>query len=295
MTIPKKNTTRKIVKHIRGRAHGPITRLMSPSDLGETLKPFVFLDLVDAQGPSLQALAGMPLHPHSGIATVTVFTKGGMHFDDPESGTGVIGYGGVEWLRAGSGVWHGKEMSLGDVQHLSGFQLWLSLPPELENGSPQSRYIEAKDMRSVGPAHIIIGEYENVQSPVPAPEGINYLMVTLQPEEEWQYMPPKGHTVVWLAVANGSLNTGDTIKEGEMVVFESAEKPIVIKVTGDQGVDFVIGSAVPHPHTLHLGSYSVHTSAEALVAGEQRIAELGQKLKEEGDRRTSSGSIPVFR
>jgi len=25
--------------------HGPITRLMSPSDFGEILKPFVFLDL----------------------------------------------------------------------------------------------------------------------------------------------------------------------------------------------------------------------------------------------------------
>ena len=33
MTIPKKNTTRKIVKHIRGKAHGPIMRLMSPSDI----------------------------------------------------------------------------------------------------------------------------------------------------------------------------------------------------------------------------------------------------------------------
>ncbi|MGL1921681.1 MAG: pirin family protein [Hyphomicrobiales bacterium] len=295
MTNSNKNKPREIVKHIRGKAHGPITRLMSPSDLGETLKPFVFLDLIDAQGPSLQALEGMPLHPHSGIATVTVFTKGGLHFDDLESGTGMIGYGGVEWLRAGNGVWHGKEMSLGDVQHLSGFQLWLSLPPELENGSPQSRYIEAKDMRSVGPAHIIIGEYENVQSLVPAPEGINYLMVTLQPGEEWRYMPSEGHTVGWLAVASGSLDVGEAINEGEMVVFESDEEPIVIKATGDQGVDFVLGSAVPHPHTLHLGSYSVHTSTEALVAGEKRIAELGRKLKEEGDRRTSSGSIPVFR
>jgi hypothetical protein len=40
--------TRRIVRRTRGQGHGPITRLMSPSDLGETLKPFVFLDLVDA-------------------------------------------------------------------------------------------------------------------------------------------------------------------------------------------------------------------------------------------------------
>jgi len=57
----------------------------------------------------------------------------------------------------------------------------------------------------------------------------------------------------------------------------------------------VLGSAVPHPHDLHTGYYSVHTSAEALARGESRIAELGRALAEAGDRRTASGSTPVFR
>jgi hypothetical protein len=35
---------RAIVHRTRGSAHGPITRLVSPGDLGEFLKPFVFLD-----------------------------------------------------------------------------------------------------------------------------------------------------------------------------------------------------------------------------------------------------------
>ena len=37
----------RIIGRTRGRRHGPITRLMSPGDLGELLKPFVFLDLFD--------------------------------------------------------------------------------------------------------------------------------------------------------------------------------------------------------------------------------------------------------
>jgi hypothetical protein len=41
---------RQIVHRTHGRRHGPITRLMSPSDLGQTLKPFVFLDLFDTEG-----------------------------------------------------------------------------------------------------------------------------------------------------------------------------------------------------------------------------------------------------
>ena len=54
--------TRRIVHRTRGHGHGPIVRLMSPSDLGEELKPFVFLDLFEAD---MRALAGgMPVHPH---------------------------------------------------------------------------------------------------------------------------------------------------------------------------------------------------------------------------------------
>jgi len=40
--------SRKVVQSTRGLSHGPIVRLMSPSDLGEHLKPFVFLDLFEA-------------------------------------------------------------------------------------------------------------------------------------------------------------------------------------------------------------------------------------------------------
>ena len=36
---------REIVHRTSGQTRGPITRLMSPSDLGEILKPLVFLDL----------------------------------------------------------------------------------------------------------------------------------------------------------------------------------------------------------------------------------------------------------
>ena len=121
-------TQRRIVKRTRGQGGGPITRLMSRSDLGETLKPFVFLDIINMDDSTFNEIGEMPLHPHSGIATVTVFTEGHMRYDDPAGGSGKIGYGGVEWMRAGGGVWHGKEMSPGKVERLQGFQLWLSLP-----------------------------------------------------------------------------------------------------------------------------------------------------------------------
>ena len=286
-------SSRKVVHRTRGRGHGPIVRLMSPSDLGEHLKPFVFLDLFETDMRAMSKNTSM--HPHSGIGTVTVFTDGDVTFDDPEAGHGNIGYGGVEWMRAGSGVWHGQELSAGASATVQGFQLWVALPPELENAEPESQYIEAGAMPRVGPAHVIVGAYGGVASPVRAPGGFNYLLVTLQSGERWTYEPPAGHSVAWLAVAKGSLLTGEHLAKGDMAIFEAGEAPITLQGSEGSGTTFVLGSAVPHPHDLHLGYYSVHTSAEALAAGERRIQELGERLRAARDRRTASGSTPVFR
>ncbi len=288
--------SRRIAQHTRGTAgHGPITRLMSPSDLGQTLKPFVFLDIFDASGDAIHVMSSMPLHPHSGIATVTVFTEGRVRYNDPDNGEGTIGYGGVEWMRAGGGIWHGKELTAEEVPRIQGFQLWIALPAEFENGEPESRYIESVGTNEGQPAHVILGNYQGVQSPVPAPEDVNYLLVTLKPGERWVYQPPAGHSVGWLALAKGTLNAGRVVQAGEMVSFDYSEAPITLQASGQEDAVFVLGSAVPHPYPLHLGYYSVHTSAQALEAGERRIAELDQKLKAAGDRRTASGTIPVFR
>ncbi len=289
---------RRVAHRTRGHGHGAITRLMSPSDLGKVVKPFVFLDIFDVDRRTVQALANMPLHPHSGIATVTVPTEGAFLYEDPASGTsGTLGYGAVEWARAGGGMWHGKELSAADVPRIQGFQLWVALPAELENSQAESRYIEARYMPQTGPAHVIVGSHEGAHSPVPAPEGINYLLVKLRAGERWTYQPPAGHTVAWLALAKGRLDFGaaPSASAGEMVVFERGETPLALEASGKEDAVFVLGSAVPHPYPLHLGYYSVHTSAQALEAGERRIAQLGRRLSEAGDRRTTSGTIPVFR
>src|SRR5687768_127814 len=205
--------TRTIVHKTRGYGHGAIVRLMSPSDLGKQLKPFVFLDLFEAD---MRGLAGsMPVHPHSGIATVTVFTEGDVTFDDPHAGHGTIRYGGVEWVRVGKGMWHGKELSAGASPMVQGFQLWIALPPDLETAEPEAQYVVSEQMPSSGPARLIVGSYAGAASPVRAPGGINYLLVTLKPGERWTYEPPVGHTIAWLAVGRGALNAAERVSNGE--------------------------------------------------------------------------------
>lgn len=282
---------RRIEFRTSGKGHGAIVRLMSPSDLGNVIKPFVFLDLFEGDS---SFLAGMPVHPHSGIATITVITEGNLHFNDATSGLGTIDYGGVEWMRAGRGVWHGKEMSAGTSKGVQGFQLWIALPPELEHASVDSQYLESSSIPEVGPARLVIGEYKGAQSPVRAPGGINYLLVTLPAGETWSYVPPKSHESLWLSVSRGALNQPEQVNEGEMVVFEPGNDAITLKAMNSETV-FVIGSAIPHPYELALGNYSVHTSRAALLKGEENIQEIGIRLREYLQNYPHSTFIPVFK
>jgi hypothetical protein len=64
----------------------------------------------------------------------------------------------------------------------------------------------------------------------------------------------------------------------ELSVFEEGEATLSF----EGPAEFVLGSAVKHPHDLVLGYYSVHTSERALEAGEAKIAEIGKRLKAEG-------------
>ncbi|CAN7674103.1 pirin family protein [Variovorax paradoxus] len=270
---------RAIVYRTRGSQHGPITRLMSPGDLGEFLKPFVFLDLFgfDTSG----GRKGFGMHPHSGIATLTWLIEGDTRYEDTTGEQGVLPAGGVEWMRAGNGVWHDGAPAPG-TQRVQGFQLWVALPASEENAPAQSIYLAPSQVPREGPARVLLGRHGAAQSPIPAPAPINYLAVQLKDGEHWRYTPPAGHTVGWIAVDAGRLDAGggEPVAAGELAVFEESGAAIGFVAQGD--TSFVLGSAAKHPHELVMGHYSVHTSKAALEQGEAEIRRIGARLREEG-------------
>ncbi|UJR82940.1 pirin family protein [Sandaracinus amylolyticus] len=270
------NAPRPIVHRTRGHGRGPIVRLMSPSDRGQLVKPFVFLDLAEFAPGGHRAPIEQVWHPHSGIATVTVMLDGAVRFLETTGRNGVLPAGGVEWMRAGNGVWHTGAAEPG---HVKAFQLWVALPPELENAPSASQYLLPDAVPVVGPARVILGTYGDATSPIDAPP-MTCLQVALRDGERWSYQPPRGHEVAWLAVADGALRASSPIGAGEMVVFAPSEEPIDLVAEGD--TRFVLGSAAEHAHDLYLGDYSVHTSADALRRGEAEIRRIGRVLRENG-------------
>jgi redox-sensitive bicupin YhaK (pirin superfamily) len=266
---------REIVVRTRGRRHGPITRLVSPSDIGELIKPFVFLDSFDI--PATGA-PGFGWHPHSGIATLTVLHQGAMEYQETTGVKGTLSAGAVEWMCAGGGVWHTGKAS--GTQRTKGFQLWIALPEEIENGPSKSHYLSAQEVPAEGPARVVLGSDGGAKSAIFAPENINYLDVRLAAGERWIYQPPLNHEIAWVAVSEGTLRTPAPVSAGELAVFEESNSPLAIHA--DTASRFVLGSAAKHPHELVLGHYSVHTSPAALAAGESEIQRIGNQLARAG-------------
>ncbi|CAG2157550.1 hypothetical protein LMG31506_06046 [Cupriavidus yeoncheonensis] len=271
---PVASVGRTVVLRTHGHAHGTIVRMASPGDVGKLIKPFVFLDLIDTQEAIGQQ--GIGWHPHSGIATLTLAIEGQGGYVESTGHEGTMTAGDIEWMSAGRGVWHSGFAE----PPIKAFQLWVALPPERELAPAFSQHLSVNEIPSDGPARVLLGRSGEAVSPIDAPAGINYLVVQLKAGQRWTCQPPQGHRVGWIAVMDGSLRTPDPVGKGELAVFDHSDAAIGFEAVTD--ARFVLGTAIPHPHDLHLGYYSVHTSAAALIEGEHEIARIGRELRARG-------------
>lgn len=265
---------RRIIFRTHGNAHGPVVRMVSPSDVGEIIKPFVFLDLVDTQEAMGEQAFGW--HPHSGIATLTLAIEGHSSYAESTGHEGTMMAGDIEWMSAGRGVWHSGTA----MPPLKAFQLWVALPPGRELAPAFSHHLSVNEIPSDGPARVLLGRSGDAVSPIDAPPGINYFVVHLKAGQRWTCQPPQGYRVGWVAVMEGRLRTPEPVGTGELAVFDPSDSAIEIEAVSD--ARFVIGTAIPHPHDLHIGRYSVHTSREALIEGEREIVRIGHELHAKG-------------
>jgi redox-sensitive bicupin YhaK (pirin superfamily) len=268
---------RRIEVRTRGQQHGFIRRMVSPGDpISERIKPFVFLDCIDAP---VAAGTGFGWHPHSGIATLTYALDADLAYEDTAGQQGLVQATGLEWMRAGGGTWHqGRIHPHG--RRVTAFQLWLALPPELENGPAEGIYVSPEAVPQLGQVRVLLGRYSESNNPIPPPSPLLYLDVELAGGATWTFQPPRDHNVAWMFVYAGqALVSGEPLKQ-ELAVLEPGGTAVTIEAL--EPTRLLVGSAVQHNHPLVLGSHSVHTSREALARGVKRIAMVGEEVRAAG-------------
>ncbi|MDH3274744.1 MAG: pirin family protein [Gammaproteobacteria bacterium] len=263
----------------KGQRHGPITRLISPGDLGESLKPFVFLDAVRMEPDGSM---GFGWHPHSGIATVTNHFVGSSWAEESDGQRHLVPAGGLEYVHAGGGVWHRGGAAPG-VSQMTGFQLWLALGEEQELLPAQSRYYEPERIPQQGAVRVLLGEYDGLRSPVKAPVHTDYLQIDLPAGERLTIGSQSVDKVAFVAIIGGKveIRRGDgppeLLRNIELGQFLPSSQDLVIESQTD--AQLVYGAAAPHRNSLALGHYSVHTSTAALEQGEAGIRRIYRENK----------------
>ncbi|MDI9407742.1 MAG: pirin family protein [Candidatus Pacebacteria bacterium] len=275
---------RKVEYHYHGHSHGPVIRMVSPGDLGERLKPFVFLDYFN---PVKTEQLNFPAHPHSGIATLTWARGGDVVYWDNSGQNGTIHAGGIEWMNAGGGAWH-QSRAVGEGR-MTGFQLWVALPPLVEDGAAQGQYIPPESVPmariSGGDIRVLLGQLEPVaedrgsegrnlrhSSSIVTHQDMNYFIVRLDAGAEWSYLPPSHHDVAWAMVFDGDGSVNGQRSQMEVLVLSSDSGSIEMKA-GAQESWFVLGTAKRHDYPLVLGRSSVHTNRASLHSALKRIAD----------------------
>lgn len=182
-------------------------------------------------------------------------------------------------MRASSGTWHQGFIHPHDDEAY-GFQLWVALPPGVEDGMPEGIYVRPREVPQVGNVRVLLGRYEDHMNPIPSPSPIVYLDVVLGAGETFRFAPPQAHTIAFAFVYRGSARVCGEEVAGELVVLNESEEEIGIDALGPARILF--GSARKHQHPLVLGSHSVHTNAESLRQGVANIRSIGEELRRAG-------------
>ncbi|MBN2511259.1 MAG: pirin family protein [Spirochaetales bacterium] len=240
--------------------------------------PFLLFDDFRSDNPE-DFMKGFPWHPHRGIETITYVLKGQVEHEDSLGNKGIIGEGDIQWMTAGSGIYH-QEMPLPDPSgKMYGFQLWANLPQKDKMMPPKYRDITAEDIPVVKQDNgvsikIIAGTLEGIRGPVSdvtiSPE---YFDITIPPGTDYIRNTVKGHRLLLYVFEgsgyietpeNGSVNQVK-IENRNMIIFEDGEQMKITTRDGEARLLLFSGKPINEPIAWY-GPIVMNTDEELRIA-----------------------------
>jgi len=195
------------------------------------LDPFLMLDHFASADPD-DYIAGFPDHPHRGFVTLTYMLDGHMEHRDSMGNRGDLRAGGIQWMKAASGVIH-SEMPRQVDGLMRGFQLWINLPAAQKMSDPAYLEVPAEGIPELkhGDAEVrlISGSLGGAQGPIDDPHTeLLYIDVRLPAGGRVHLPVPTGHAAFLYAfegrpeVAGEPVDTHQLALLGEGAGFEAA-------------------------------------------------------------------------
>lgn len=210
------------------------------------LDPFLMLDHFGTDNPD-EYIAGFPDHPHRGFITLTYMLDGHMLHQDSMGNRGDLRAGGVQWMKAASGVIH-SEMPQQTNGLMRGFQLWINLPaaqkmsePAYQEFAPERIPVAERDGASV---RVISGSWGGASGPVEDPNtGVQYLDVSLAPGARFEHTLPAGDSA-FIYPFEGRLDFGGQQAAAHSLVV-LGEGETLAADAGPEGARFILVAGRP--------------------------------------------------
>lgn len=269
-------TTRTVIQQVHANTVTEGAGVIVHRTLGtpalRNLDPFLMLDHIASEDPDDYS-AGFPDHPHRGFITVTYMLEGHMEHRDSMGNQGDLRAGGVQWMKAASGVIH-SEMPRQSAGVMRGFQLWVNLPAREKMGDPAYQefaaaaipVIEAPGAR----IRLISGTHDGQRGPVDDPHtGVDYFHVTLEPDAVFASGVAADRNVFVYGFEGDAVVAGTPIPRHTLAVLGAGDRVEVRGGTG--GADFLMVAGRPLGEPIvQYGPFVMNTRAEV----EQAMADF---------------------
>lgn len=210
------------------------------------LDPFLMLDHFGSDNPN-EYIAGFPAHPHRGFITFTYMLDGHMEHRDSMGNRGELDSGGVQWMKAASGVIH-SEMPRQVDGLLRGFQLWINLPAAEKMSDPAYQEFPANKIPEVETAgikvRVLAGEYQGQTGVINDPNTqVCYLDVHLDTQASFQLSVPKEHQGFIYVFEGSATSQSQVLPLHSLAVLGQGDAVAV--TAGESGVRFILVMGKP--------------------------------------------------
>ncbi len=210
------------------------------------LDPFLMLDHFGSDNPD-EYIAGFPDHPHRGFITFTYMLDGHMEHRDSMGNRGDLKAGGVQWMKAASGVIH-SEMPQQTNGLMRGFQLWINLPAREKLSDPAYQEFSAAAIPEValdhGRVRVLAGEFDGTRGVIDDPAtDVLYLDVSLAADARFS-LPLEEARSAFVYVFEGSARlAGDALARHSLAVLGAGDTVEI--AAGEAGARFILVAGRP--------------------------------------------------
>jgi hypothetical protein len=253
---------RKIVRIVTAY-ETPLTPTMTvkrvfPNQSFKNIDPFVFLDHFGPTYHKTGASAfeeGTGAHPHRGFCTFTYLFEGNMEHKDSRGNHSIVEAGGVQWMKAGSGIVHDEKPSKvflaeGGIMH--GLQLWINLPARHKKDPPQYQPLPNDEVPEISFSNgsllrLLIGTYGGKTSPIPQYSPMSVCHLKIAPQAQLELSFTEGwHLAAY--VPTGAVLLGienQTVQAGQLAVMDKMGETLTIQNSHADWQDLMLYAGQP--------------------------------------------------